>query len=47
MGTRLETLLNKVAVVLFQLPPRFEKNGERLTSFLDMLPIEYRYSIGR
>jgi uncharacterized protein YecE (DUF72 family) len=26
------------------LPPQFEKNGERLASFLDMLPTEYRYS---
>jgi len=34
----------KVGVVLFQLPPQFSKNRERLASFLDMLPRCYPYA---
>lgn len=44
METRLKALSPKVGVVLFQLPPRFEKNLERLASFLAMLPRCYPYS---
>ena len=38
METRLKALSPKVGVVLFQLPPQFSKNRERLAFFLDMLP---------
>jgi uncharacterized protein YecE (DUF72 family) len=33
-----------VTAVLFQLPPQFQKNRERLASFLKMLPRRYRYA---
>jgi uncharacterized protein YecE (DUF72 family) len=38
METRLKVLSPKVGAVLFQLPPQFSKNRDRLASFLDMLP---------
>lgn len=44
MQTRLEVLGPKVGPVLFQLPPRFKANAERLASFLTMLPPQYRYA---
>jgi uncharacterized protein YecE (DUF72 family) len=44
METRLKALSPKVGVVLFQLPPQFSKNSERLASFLKMLPRRYRYA---
>ena len=44
MVTRLKVLDPKVAAVLFQLPPQFRKNHERLASFLKMLPRRYRYA---
>jgi uncharacterized protein YecE (DUF72 family) len=44
METRLKVLAPKVAAVLFQLPPQFEKNRERLASFLKMLPCRYAYA---
>ena len=44
MESRLEALSPKVGAVLFQLPPRFQKNRERLARFLDMLPAGYRYA---
>jgi uncharacterized protein YecE (DUF72 family) len=44
METRLQALAPKVAAVLFQLPPQFSKNHERLASFLSMLPRRYRYA---
>jgi uncharacterized protein YecE (DUF72 family) len=44
METRLEALSPKVGVVLFQLPPQFAKQRERLASFLDMLPRRYLYA---
>src|SRR5439155_2974757 len=44
METRLEVLSPKVGAVLFQLPPRFSKNRERLAGFLQMLPRRYRYA---
>ncbi len=44
MQTRLEALAPKLGVVLFQLPPQFAKNRERLAAFLAMLPDRYRYA---
>jgi uncharacterized protein YecE (DUF72 family) len=44
MVTRLKVLKPKVAAVLFQLPPQFPKNRERLASFFKMLPRHYRYA---
>jgi uncharacterized protein YecE (DUF72 family) len=44
METRLEALAPKVGGVLFQLPPQFPKNHERLGSFLKMLSLRYRYA---
>jgi uncharacterized protein YecE (DUF72 family) len=44
METRLKALSPKVAVVLFQLPPQFAKNRERLASFFKLLPRRYRYA---
>jgi uncharacterized protein YecE (DUF72 family) len=44
MVTRLKSLSPKVGVVLFQLPPQFQKNQERLSSFLSMLPRCYPYA---
>jgi uncharacterized protein YecE (DUF72 family) len=41
METRLQALAPKVGGVLFQLPPQFPKNRERLESFLQMLPRRY------
>jgi uncharacterized protein YecE (DUF72 family) len=38
METRLQALSPKVGAVLFQLPPKFPKNVDRLASFLKMLP---------
>jgi len=39
-----ETLGEKCGPVLFQLPPKFSYNGERLANFLDALPDGYRYA---
>jgi uncharacterized protein YecE (DUF72 family) len=44
MQTRLRVLGPKVGVVLFQLPPNFRKNRERLETFLHMLPNRHRYA---
>jgi uncharacterized protein YecE (DUF72 family) len=44
METRLTALSPKVGAVLFQLPPNFSKNRERLASFLKMLPRCYPYA---
>lgn len=44
METRLCALGPKAGIVLFQLPPQFAKNDERLDSFLRMLPRERRYA---
>src|SRR5438046_5940355 len=44
METRLRALAPKVAAVLFQLPPHFSMDHERLGSFLPMLPSEHRYA---
>jgi uncharacterized protein YecE (DUF72 family) len=44
MESRLKTLAPKVAVVLFQLPPQFRKDRERLASFFKLLPRRRRYA---
>ena len=44
METRLVALAPKVVAVLFQLPPQFAKNRERLAAFLTMLPRHHRYA---
>jgi uncharacterized protein YecE (DUF72 family) len=44
METRLQALAPKVGVVLFQLPPQFSKDRDRLASFLEMLPRRYAYA---
>jgi len=41
---RLDILGKKAGPVLFQLPPRFEVNAERLSSFLKLLSRKRRYS---
>src|SRR5262245_32691453 len=41
--SRLKILGRKAGPVLFQLPPQFEVNRERLASFLKMLPKRRRY----
>jgi uncharacterized protein YecE (DUF72 family) len=43
MVTRLEVLGPKAGPVLFQLPPHFKANRERLVSFLKLLPKRYQY----
>src|SRR4051795_5989355 len=44
METRLKALSPKAGAVLFQLPPQFRKNRERLAGFLKMLPRCYPYA---
>jgi uncharacterized protein YecE (DUF72 family) len=44
MVTRLKVLGPKTGPVLFQLPPQFKPNRERLASFLKMLPKRYLYA---
>jgi uncharacterized protein YecE (DUF72 family) len=44
METRLTVLGPKLSTVLFQLPPHFLKDQERLRSFLKMLPRRRRYA---
>ncbi|MFL6797159.1 MAG: DUF72 domain-containing protein [Xanthobacteraceae bacterium] len=44
LETRLTALSPKVGVVLFQLPPQFSKNYERLAQFLRMLSPGHRYA---
>ena len=41
---RLSLLDGKAGPILFQLPPNFSANAERLAAFLDMLPKKRRYS---
>ncbi len=43
MVTRLKVLGPKAGPVLFQLPPHFKANRERLVSFLKILPKRYEY----
>ena len=44
MVSRLQILGRKCGPVLFQLPPRFRADRERLASFIDLLPVAYRYA---
>jgi uncharacterized protein YecE (DUF72 family) len=44
LESRLRLLRGKVGPILFQLPPQFEKNRERLASFLKMLRAKRRYA---
>jgi uncharacterized protein YecE (DUF72 family) len=44
METRLKVLGPKIGPVLFQLPPRFKANRERLAAFLKMLSRRRRYA---
>jgi uncharacterized protein YecE (DUF72 family) len=44
MVSRLEVLGGKAGPVLFQLPPRFTVDRDRLEAFLAMLPRTYRYA---
>ncbi len=44
METRLKVLGPKTGPVLFQLPPRFTADRERLAAFLKMLPRRHRYA---
>ena len=39
----LQPLTEKIGVILFQLPPRWHSNPERLQAFLETLPTGYRY----
>jgi uncharacterized protein YecE (DUF72 family) len=41
---RMRVLGDKLGPILFQLPPRWKLNLERLRSFIDMLPQGYRYA---
>lgn len=41
---RVKALEEKAAVILFQLPPRWKFNGDRLQNFIKMLPESYRYT---
>jgi uncharacterized protein YecE (DUF72 family) len=40
---QIEVLDDKLGPILFQLPPRWHKNKDRLSEFIDALPSEYRY----
>jgi uncharacterized protein YecE (DUF72 family) len=44
LETRLKGLGGKTGPVLFQLPPRFRANADRLSAFLKMLPGRHRYA---
>ncbi|MFQ5847949.1 MAG: DUF72 domain-containing protein [Candidatus Methylomirabilales bacterium] len=41
---RVAILKEKLGPVLFQLPPRFRRNAERLAAFADCLPPRHRYA---
>jgi uncharacterized protein YecE (DUF72 family) len=41
---RISTLEDSLGPILFQLPPRWRFNGERLKGFLEALPRGYRYA---
>ena len=43
--SRVEVLRDKLGPILFQLPPRWHINAERLAAFIKMLPSEHRYSV--
>jgi uncharacterized protein YecE (DUF72 family) len=40
----IQVLGNKLGPILFQLPPRWKINIERLEAFLKVLPLKYRYA---
>jgi uncharacterized protein YecE (DUF72 family) len=42
---RVPLLGDRLGPILFQLPPRWQFNGERLRNFLAALPREYRYAL--
>jgi uncharacterized protein YecE (DUF72 family) len=42
---RVPLLGDRLGPILFQLPPRWHFNGERLRNFLKVLPREYRYAL--
>lgn len=42
---KFNNLKKKLGPILFQLPPRWNKNFERLENFLKLLPKKYRYAI--
>lgn len=42
---RIKTFNDKLGPILFQLPPRFKYNKERLKAFLEVLPRNYRYTM--
>jgi uncharacterized protein YecE (DUF72 family) len=42
---RVEVLRPKLGPILFQLPPRWNFNPDRLESFLDALPDDFRYTM--
>jgi uncharacterized protein YecE (DUF72 family) len=42
--TSVKTLNEKLGVILFQLPPGWKVNAERLKNFIAILPVKYRYS---
>src|SRR3954447_20193838 len=42
--SRIDLLKGKLGPILFQLPPNFGVNLERLEEFLDMLPRQHRYA---
>src|SRR6185295_7445187 len=44
LESRVELLGDKAGPILFQLPPQFERNDERLASFLKMLSPKRRYA---
>jgi uncharacterized protein YecE (DUF72 family) len=41
---KMQNLGDNLPIILFQLPPRWKYNGDRLTSFLETLPANYLYS---
>lgn len=43
--SRVQVLHHKLGPILFQLPPRWHINVERLAAFLKMLPREHRYAV--
>lgn len=44
LESRISLLKHKGGPILFQLPPQFERNDERLASFLKMLSRKHRYA---
>lgn len=38
-------LKEKLGPILFQLPPRWKYNEQRFRAFLEVLPVEYRYTV--